>query len=141
MSECARPGLSVPPLRRFREIGQLQHLDSLGQAIHLLQLKGQNKRQTGMIDLFLNAAVQAHADDLDPILIRLDVNEKEVIENNDQHNHGGQDLDSSRQSEVERRKFEAFFQFVYENRYLIRPVVSHNRILLSKEQQRGGCLS
>ena len=36
----------------LRKVGQLQHLNALGQAIHLLQSEGQNERQAGVINLF-----------------------------------------------------------------------------------------
>ena len=87
---CAARSFRAATEAVFGEIGQLQHLDTLGQAINLLQPKGENKRQAGMIDLFLNPAVQAHSDHLDPVLIRLYVYEKEVVRNRCQHRHDDQ---------------------------------------------------
>ena len=89
---CAARSLRAAAAAGLRKVGQLQHLNALGQAIHLLQSEGQNERQTGVINLFLNTAVQAYPDDLDPILIGLHVNEKELIADSQQHGDDHQDL-------------------------------------------------
>ena len=61
--------------RRFREIGQLQHLDALGKAVHFLQAEGENKGEPGMVYLFLNPAGHPHPDHLDAVFIGFHINE------------------------------------------------------------------
>jgi hypothetical protein len=79
----------------IREIGQLQHLDPLGELVHLLQPEGQNKRQARLVNIFLNTAVHADPGHLDPVLVGLHVNEKEVVAENHQHDHGDKDLQTA----------------------------------------------
>lgn len=73
------PVLSGTSGGRFREIGQLQHLDALGQAIHLLQPERQDKCESGMVNLFLNATGDADASHLNTVFARLNINKQKQI--------------------------------------------------------------
>jgi hypothetical protein len=59
-----------------------------------------------MIDLFLNTAVQAHADHLDPIFIRFYIHKKEIVTDNHKHYQNDRNPEFPGGPEINRGKLE-----------------------------------